>query len=41
VLENVKEKTVNGKPLSSNGNPLPFVKTICEKQGITICGTYF
>jgi hypothetical protein len=24
-----------------NGNPLPFMETIFEKQGITIYGNYF
>jgi hypothetical protein len=31
----------NGNPLSFNKNPLPFMKTILEKQGITIYGNHF
>jgi hypothetical protein len=31
----------NGNPLPFNGNPLLFMETIFEKQGITIYGNYF
>jgi hypothetical protein len=32
------ETPCDGNPLSCNGNPLPFMETIFEKQGIIIYG---
>jgi hypothetical protein len=31
----------NENPLPFSGNPLPFMETIFEKQGITIYGNHF